>query len=152
MPDRVYLARNHPPNLWDRVSAHWMEITLALLGIIRGTLTIVGDKTPHITAAIDRIPSISGLLVSLSLAVGGFVWIYSVLKRFKTLNEYYLRLRTGLAMVFLGWTSYFVVAIAFRPEEALTWTVTLFASLGTFGLYIQTFVNEKTIRKGGRRE
>lgn len=146
MPDRLYHARNHPPSRGDRLAAHWLEITIALMGILRGGLSIVADYVEFITPPVDRVPEVYGLAVSVSLIVGGVVWIRSVIRRFDTLNRFYLNLRTGLGLVTLGWIAHLIAAIVFNPTHVFIWSATLSITLSTSGLYFQTFVNEKTIR------
>lgn len=148
MPDRLYHTRHHPPTVGDRISAHWVELILAVGGILRGILGIVTEWAPHITQAIDRIPPFYGTLVSASLITGGVIWIHSIVKRFKTLNRFYHLLRTGLMLSAFGWMSFFTAAILFKPTEVFTWGATLTAAVGACGLYLLTFINERTIRQG----
>lgn len=148
MPDRLYNTRHHPPTVSDRISAHWVEIVLSVAGICRGILGIVTEWTPHITQAIDRIPPLYGTLVSVSLIAGGVIWVASVIKRFKTLNRFYYLLRTGLMLSAFGWLSFFTSAVIFTPAEVFTWAATLTAAIAVCGLYLLTFINERTIRQG----
>lgn len=148
MPDRLYHSRHHPPTVGDRISAHWAELILAGAGILRGILGIVSEWMPHITQPLDRIPAFFGTLVSVSMIVGGVVWISSIIKRFKTLNRFYYLLRTGLMLSALGWLSFFTSALVFKPTEVFTWGATLTAAIATCGLYLLTFINERTIRQG----
>lgn len=148
MPDRLYHARHHPPTVGDRISAHWAELVLAAAGILRALLGISAEWVPYITQPLDRIPAFFGILVPLSLITGGVIWIGSIVKRFKTLNRFYYLLRTGLLLSALGWLSFFTSAILFHPTRVFTWGATLTAAIATCGLYILTFVNERTIRQG----
>lgn len=148
MPDRLYHARHHPPTAGDRISAHWVEVVLSVAGILRGVLGIVSEWIPHIAQPIDRIPPVYGTLVSVSLIAGGVIWLISVIKRFKTLNRFYHLLRTGLVLSTFGWLSFFTPAIIFKPAEVFTWAATLTAAIASFGLYLLTFINERTIRQG----
>lgn len=147
MPDRTYTARNHPPNFVDRLAAHWVELTLALLGVSRGVIGILSETVDNIATAIDRIPSVLGIVVAISMILGGGFWITAVVRRFRTLNQYYYVLRTGLVLTSMGWISYLLTAVMFKPQEVLTWSVTLVASVATVGLYAQSFLNERTQRK-----
>lgn len=149
MPDRLYHARNHPPSVGDRIYAHWPEITLAGMGVLRGGLSIVADHLGFIEPPVDRIPEPFGIGISLALIIGGLVWIWSVVVRFDTLNRFYLILRTGLGLVTLGWLAHLTAAIVFAPTHVLVWSVTLSASLVTSGLYVLSFLNERTIRSEG---
>lgn len=148
MPDRLYHTRHHPPNVGDRISAHWVEIVLSVAGICRGILGIVTEWIPHIAQPIDRIPKFYGVFVSVALIAGGIIWLTSVIKRFKTLNRFYYLLRTGLVLSTLGWLSFFTSAVIFKPAAVFTWAATLTAAIAAFGLYLLTFVNERTIRQG----
>ena len=148
MPDRLYHPRHHPPTVGDRISAHWAELILAGAGIFRGLLGIASEWIPQISRALDRIPAFFGILVPVSLIVGGVIWISSIVNRFKTLNRFYYTLRTGLLLSVLGWLSFFTSAILFHPTRVFTWGATLTAAIATCGLYLLTFVNERTIRQG----
>lgn len=147
MPDRLYNARNHPPSVGDRIYAHWLEMTLAVMGILRGGLSIVADHLDFIERSVDRIPEPFGIGISLALIAGGLVWIWSVVVRFDTLNRFYLILRTGLGLVALGWFAHLAAAIIFAPTHVLVWSVTLSTALATSGLYVLSFLNERTIRR-----
>lgn len=148
MPDRLYHTRHHPPTLGDRISAHWAEMVLSVAGIFRGVLGIVTEWTPHIAEPVDRIPPLYGTLVSVSLIAGGAIWVGSIIRRFKTLNRFYYVLRTGLMLSAFGWLSFFTPAVIFKPAEVFTWAATLTAAIAVCGLYLLTFINERTIRQG----
>lgn len=148
MPDRLYHTRNHPPTVGDRISAHWVELVLSVGGILRGILGIVSEWAPYITQPVDRIPPFYGTLVAVSLIAGGVIWTSSLVRRFKTLNQFYHWLRTGLALSAFGWLSFFSSALIFKPTEVFTWAATLTAAVAACGLYLLTFINERTIRQG----
>ena len=148
MPDRLYRTRQIPPTVGDRISAHWAELVLSVAGIFRGILGIVTEWTPHIAEPVDRIPPLYGTLVSVSLIAGGVIWVASIINRFKTLNRFYYVLRTGLMLSAFGWLSFFTSAVVFKPAEVFTWAATLTAAVITCGLYLLTFINERTIRQG----
>ena len=151
MPDRLYNTRHHPPTVSDRISAHWVEIVLSVGGICRGILGILTEWIPHITQPIDRIPPLYGTLVSVSLIAGGVIWVASIINRFKTLNRFYYILRTGLMLSAFGWLSFFTSAVIFKPAQVFTWAATLTAAIAVCGLYLLTFINERTIRQGETR-
>lgn len=128
--------------------AHWAELVLSVAGIFRGILGIVTEWTPLITQPVDRIPPLYGTLVSVSLIAGGAIWVCGIIRRFKTLNRYYYVLRTGLMLSAFGWLSFFTPAVIFKPAEVSTWAATLTAAIAVCGLYLLTFINERTIRQG----
>lgn len=142
MPDRLYHARFHPPNMMDRILAHWVELFIALFGIFRGVTGGLGFRYGFV-------PPFLGYISSASLIIGGLVWILAIARRYKTLNQYYFVLRTALGLSFLGWASHFLPAIVWRPTQVLTWSTMILLCSCIAGLYVQTFINERTIRKQG---
>ena len=148
MPDRLYHARHHPPTVGDRISAHWAELVLSAMGAIRGLLGLYTEWAPYLTRPENRLPPFYWTIVSISLIIGGVIWLISIVKRLKTLNRFYLVLRTGLALSALGWLSFFTSAIIVRPTHVFTWSYTLMSAVAVCGLYILTFINERMIRRG----
>lgn len=150
MPDRVYVPRSHPPKVQDRVAAHWLEIVLAFAGVVRGFLTLVGESVRMSPPDDDHIPQIWSILVATALIVGGCLWIFSNVRKFATINRYFLALRTGLGLLVLGWWAYFIPSL-FYSTVAMYWVASFSAAVGVTGSYAYTFINERTIRKGGRQ-
>ena len=148
MPDRLYISWRHPPKLVDRILAHWAELWWAALGVVLGLLVFIRDFAPgvEIYAFVNHLSPLAGQGGAALMVLGGLVWLYSAIRKFRTINRYYFLVRTGLALSAGGWLLYFIPTVIFSPGAALIWIFSGVAFICIFGMYARTFVNERRIR------
>lgn len=147
MPDRPYFPRRNPPDLWDRIGYHYMELVIAFYSMTYGVLRLIDSFAANVQLTTRSVPHLPASVISIVLVVGGAVWSLAIVRRFETVNSYYFTLRTGLSLLSIAWGSYFVVAIMLKPQIISVWLFALSLLVATGGLYLQSFHNEKAARR-----
>ena len=142
-PDWRYSPVSTTRNPVDRILAHMPELLAAVLGIGLGITHI---SKPDTQLNLEPLPLIMSYSLSAFMILGGILWIYATLHRFRTINKYWLWLRWGLALSAFSWFAYFIAAIGLRPEAVTVWMTYLVISMVPTSVWYISFITEKTIR------
>lgn len=119
----------------DRIAAHWMELMVATLGILRGLATLADEYLPTVTPAVLGLPTWLGLVLAAMLVLGGAAWAYSIVRRFPTVDDWWAWQLWGLSLSGFGWLCYAITTAALHPTWFTTWSTTLAVSAGCWGMW-----------------
>lgn len=138
MPTHIYIPPRQPPTLWDRATAHALEVCTAGYSVALGVMLLT--RLPF-TSLNGSLP-LTGLPAYLLPALGAFVLLGGVIalsglliRRENVRRELNLE-QTGWLMLFLGYTAYAVALITAGTTGMLTGATATFLAVASLWRFI----------------
>lgn len=154
MPTHIYIPQRIPPSLWDRATAHALEVCTAGYSVALGVMLVtrVPFTNLHAPLPITGMPGFILPILGGFILLGGFLALMGLLIRRENVRRELNVEQTGWLMLMLGYTAYSIALVTAGVTGLLTGATATFLAVASLWRLIALIYIERGLDPSDKRK